>query len=478
MDESDVDATLTPKTPKNRGHMFLIDVPTYAAVCNLGDPDAAAVYLILAAGTGADNRTSTWSREAVNKRTALNWRKARGSIDKLEQHGFARWINGKGTRKPRIDLPPLETRKPMQKHVAALADRILHGEQPITIADKGAATIGKDQGWLAQDDDGAWYFVAERPIVKAYLPMSLVGDETGKPINASTIVERLRLSRDHMAFRLLVDLYALQDLAEHGGVNRYWLEHQFSRGETSTDTGSIRVWTFEAKQMSARVQSGALAHHWRKPTAEEVKAGLNGAKDFYERIHILEDAGALEWAYYLAEDETEGATTIYPVGVKRNGKMVWTELESIIGGYAIRAACALGGYPGQADEWEDRAPSHFILPADRMARQAALIGTPRLRHRARTTNTSRWRQEMVDAATAQIELFRGIIADKAPTLLTEADRRVADFNVSSTRTSTVIQRDINDTSLSGNNIPSLTRWTPSGAPAGDNEYPMTAGKGY
>jgi hypothetical protein len=36
-----------PTKGKSRGHMFLVDVPTYAAVCDLGDPDAAAVYLIL-----------------------------------------------------------------------------------------------------------------------------------------------------------------------------------------------------------------------------------------------------------------------------------------------------------------------------------------------------------------------------------------------------------------------------------------------
>jgi hypothetical protein len=458
-DEQETGNPSVAKQPKRRGHMFLVDVPTFAEVCSLGDVDAAAAYLILAAGTGGDNRTSTWSREAVNQRTALNWRKADAAMSKLEQHGFIRWLTAKGVRKPRIDLTPVETRKAMQKHVAALADRIMHGEQPSTPTEKGAATIGRDLGWLACDADGVWSFIPDRPIVKAYLPMSVVGDTFGMPAGGTTIVDRIRKARDPMALQLLVDLYALQDLAEHGGVNRYWLEEQFTRGETSAATGSIVVWTFKRSRYSARVghETSPFHHHWRSPTAQEKadNPNVNGAHDFYERLHILEDAGAVEWVYYLAEEATDnGASPIYPVGVKRNGMMVWTELESAIGSYAIRAACAIGSYPGQAVEWESRAPAHFILPAERLARKAALVGVPRLRHRARTTNTARWRKELVEGAAELVQMFRGLIAEKAPELLADADRRFADFNVEFNASSTLVQRDINDTSWSGNHIPS------------------------
>ncbi len=112
MNEGDEKALQREKKAKDRGNFFLVDIPTFAKVCDLADPDIAAAYLILAAGTGADNRTSTWSREAVNQRTALNWRKADASIAKLEQQGLVRWIK-KGAR-PRLDLPPVETRKPMK----------------------------------------------------------------------------------------------------------------------------------------------------------------------------------------------------------------------------------------------------------------------------------------------------------------------------------------------------------------------------
>jgi len=348
----------------------------------------------------------------------------------------------------------------MQKHVAALAARIECGEQPQTPTEKGAATIGRDLGWLACDDIGRWSFIATRPMEKAYLPMELVGDAFGVAGRAATtIVDRIRMSRDPMALQLLVDLYALQDLAEHGGINDYYLWTKFER-EKHYSTGSLQVWKFSREHQTCRVQSGPLAHHWRKPTAEEAKAGKNGAADFFARVEVLQDAGALEWVHYLAEDESGNASRIYPVAVERHGKTVWSELESIIGGYATRAACALSDDTAEkldyAKQWEHCSPRSFILPADRLARHAALVGVPRLRHRARTSNASRWRQELVESAESNIAMLRGIIAENAPALLDEADRRFADFNAASTESSTLHQRDINDPSESGKHIsPSL-----------------------
>lgn len=449
------DATKVARV-KSRGNMFLVDLPTYAAVCDLGDADAAAVYLILAAGTGADNRTSTWSREAVNKRTGLNWRKADACIAKLEQAGFVRWLSGKGTRKPRIDLPMLETRPRLQKHVAELADRIMHGEQPSTAKGKGAATIGKDQGWHPQDEDGTWDFVPVRPMVKAYLPNALVGDETGKATGESTIVDRIRLSRDPMAFRLLVDLYALQDLAEHGGVNRASLYRKFER-ETIKATGQFQIWRFHSKSSTAPWNQG-LDHHFRDPTETEMAQGWeasNKGAGFFSAAGILEDSGALEWVYYLAEDGQSDSTRVYPVAVERHGKVCWCELETIVGSYATRAACVLSD--NHAGTWEGAMPREFLLPAERIAREAVLVGVPRLRCRAKTTNAARWRKELVEDATGVIQMFRGIIAERAPAMLVEADHRLADFNDTSTETSRLVQRDINDTSSPGKNDGSALR---------------------
>lgn len=439
------------KRAKDRGHLFLVDLPTFAEVCRLG-VDVAAAYLVLAAGTGADNRTSTWSRQAINKRTALNWRKADAAMSKLEQAGLLRWLSGKGTRKPRIDLPPIETRIPMQKHVQTVFERVEAGNQPENPKEKGAATIAERDGWLVRDEDGLLMALHDRPLIKAFLPMELIGEAFGEIDGTyTTVVERIRMSRDPLAMRLLVDLYALQNLAEHGGVDDQYLWCEFDRKKAGA-SGSLQIWKFTQKHKICRIQDGALSHHWREPTYEEEEEGKNGAADFFDRVQILADAGALEWVYYLTEDDEDNANRIFPVAVARHGEVIWTELESVIGGYATRAASALyedAVNPIEfAQSWEAGGPSHFIIPADKLARKATVVGIPRLRHRARTLNASRWRKELTEDAPSMIETFRGIIVENAPELLAEADQRFADFNGDSTLSSTSLQRDINDSSQS------------------------------
>lgn len=429
------------RTPKKRGNLFLVDVPTYGAVCALGNADVAAAYLILAAGTGADNRTSTWSREAISNRTSLTWRKARECIDKLEAAGFVRWLTPKGSPRPRFDLPPIETRPRMQKHVKALANKLMAGGQPETATEKGTATIGQRDGWFTQGEDGAWQFVTTRRTINVYMPNSLVGDETGKATGQSTIIDRIRLARDPMALRLLVDLYAAQDLAELGGVDRGFLERRFKR-ESVSATAKLQVWQFGLDNTYV-TWSDKTAHHKYKPTAEEQAKGYNQAHAFFQRAAILEDAGALEWAYYVAEDSEPGSTLIYPVAVVRHNKPVWSELETIVGGYATRAACGVCGKDNDPAFWESHMPNWFLLPTDRLAKQAALVGVPRLRYRAKTTNAARWRNELVKDAADTIDMFRGIINEHAPELLVEADRRLADFNAASMQASTSLQSGIN-----------------------------------
>ena len=337
--------------------------------------------------------------------------------------------------------------------------------------------LGEQEGWLARDDAGFWSAVPNRPLVKAYLTMELVGNAFGVAgAAATTIVDRIRMSRDPMALQLLVDLYALQDLAEHGGVDRQHFYRKFSREKVKA-TGSLQVWKFE-RGSSYVSWNGLLDRHRREPTAKEKKEGKNAGSDFFDRADILSDAGALEWVYFLAEDESDLATLIYPVADERHNKVLWTALETIVGGYATRAACALqGASRDYARKWEGCGPHNFLLPADRLARKAALVGVPRLSHRARTSNAARWRQELVENAASMIEMFRGIIGENGPESLEEADRRLADFNdvstPSSTKISRRVQRDINNTSQSAmHDFSSLREEFPFSDETGGNKFAL------
>ncbi|GEO01850.1 hypothetical protein NSE01_36820 [Novosphingobium sediminis] len=416
------------RKPKQRGQFFIVDVPTFVAVCELGDVDAAAAYLILAAGTGPDNRTTTWSREAINQRTGLNWRKADTAIAKLVQGGFAQWLTPSGAPRPRLALPLLETRQPLPPRLMKLAERIANGDDLKSAQDLRDATLGGELGWFGQND-GRWFLRSERPMVKAYLPKSLAGDETGKAMAGRSTIDNVRKARDPMALQLLVELYAKQDLAEHGGVDRQALRTKF-KSVKAYATGKYQIWRFEQSRQIVSLHEGLYLHE-RQLTKADIEMGLNRAQDLFERVRILEDAGALEWVYYLAEDDSDTSTHIYPVAVVRHGKIVLNELESIVGSFATRAASALYANDAIARKWEDEMPGSFILPAERMLREAALVGVPRLRHRAKTSNAGRWRADLEQVAAETIAEFEAVIAERMPSLLADPEQRLADFNEAS-----------------------------------------------
>lgn len=418
-----------PRKPKQRGQFFIVDVPTFVAVCKLGDVDAAAAYLILAAGTGPDNRTTTWSREAINQRTGLNWRKADTAIAQLVKGGFVQWLTPSGAPRPRLALPLLETRQPLPPQLKKLEERLVHGEDLKSAQDLQDANLGAKLGWFEQIE-GWWFLRSERPMVKAYLPKSLTGDETGKAMAGRSTIDNIRKARDPMALQLLVELYAKQDLAEYGGVDRQALRTKFKRVEALAK-GKYQIWRFAKATQWVSWDQG-FSDHGRQLTETEHAAGLNRAQDFFQRVRILEDAGALEWVYYLAEDESETSTHIYPVAVVRHGKIVWNELESIVGSFATRAASALYANADLGRKWEDEMPGVFMLPAERMLREAALVGVPRLRHRAKTSNAGRWRAGLGQVAADTIAEFKTVIAERVPSLLVDAEHRLADFNGAST----------------------------------------------
>ncbi|MFN9090212.1 MAG: hypothetical protein ACK5V0_01555, partial [Alphaproteobacteria bacterium] len=303
------------RSGKPRGEFFVIDAPTFAKVCDLG-ADAAAAYLALACGTGRDSRTSTWSREAIRKYTGLTWRRARETVDGLKAAGLVVELTPAGAQKPRFDLPPLE-RSPMPAAMARLAERIRNGIQPTSKMDRETARQGQALGWFAREGQGLWRFLEEPRGRAAFIPKTLVRRDDGQP----SLVERLRQARDPKALQLLVDLYALQDLAERDGLA---FRKTFTR-ESVQATSLHQLWRFKDE---AKLQGEAgLEHHY---------AG-NGGPAFRRRIALLEDVGAIEWAYYLAEDSQPDAGLVYPVALVRNEQVIEGALESVAGAWATLA---------------------------------------------------------------------------------------------------------------------------------------------
>lgn len=161
------------------GKFFAVDRFGWVQACDLGMNPALA-YLVLACGTGADNRTTAWSAKAVSTYTGIAWPRARIAINQLETAGLSTKGSGK---KPRRKLP-----KP---------------------------------------DDPIW------------LPTSLVCGIGDVP----PAISRLRQTHNVAWLRALVLLYADQNLAADGGLPRGQITWEFERVKIC-DRGQFTVWGF------------------------------------------------------------------------------------------------------------------------------------------------------------------------------------------------------------------------------------------
>ena len=56
--------------------------------------NSAAAYLVLACGTGRDNRTTRWSAKALHEYSGITWERAKAAIDDLIHDGFMRHADG------------------------------------------------------------------------------------------------------------------------------------------------------------------------------------------------------------------------------------------------------------------------------------------------------------------------------------------------------------------------------------------------
>lgn len=420
---------MTEGTPlKDVGYFAIADVSTVREVCTCNDADVAAVYLCLVLGTDGTGLRSSWGREAIRKRLSMSWRKVDRCISRLEQQGFISWPD-KGSRKVNVNLALKETR-PMREGYQAGLERARNGIAPTTEREKKVHAGLQRDGWL--DHDGA--LIAQLIKRKAYLPMSLVGNVKGLPVAGVTcILERIRKSRDPLAFLLLVQMYEQHDLPELGGTDRRFGWVGMDDQSRVTQTAQVRV--LLAKDRREFMNRNAV-------TKDQCRTGdQSDINAYFERLQVLRDAGALEWLFGVFEDDQHDAQMIYPLAIERHGKLLEGEPEHAVGLLATGAAVAIRGH-SNLDEWLDWVGPGWLAPVDRMYRKATVKGIPRLVARPRTSATKIWQAERVERCQRWAEYFVGLIAEYDPELIKENKRlrEAVDFKESSKG----YQGDIND----------------------------------
>jgi hypothetical protein len=187
-----------------RGNFFAIGKKEWQAACELG-LNAAVAFVVLARGTGRDNRTTTWSREAIYRHTGMTWRRAKQAVDALLQ--------------------------------AKLIEVEKSGTRPIW---RLKCTLG--------DDALIW------------LPNEIV---TGAGRETPPIA-RIRQAQVLDTLRLFIDLYGEQELAGDGGIPRSLLYRPYER-KKMCEQGQFDVYAFDSGMLHVR-RSGVLAKYWSGKT--------------------------------------------------------------------------------------------------------------------------------------------------------------------------------------------------------------------
>jgi hypothetical protein len=331
-----------------RGNFFAVDRRAWAAVCGIGSMNAAVAYLVLARGTLKDMRTTAWSVNAIETHTGIARPRAAAAIRALLE--------------------------------ASLAEQIKAGSRP-----SYRLTFGTVSDWI-------------------WLPNSVIDGASGE----TPPVERIRQAQSLPVLRLYVDLYHAQGLAADGGVNWRQLREGYHRHKIG-ESGPYVIWGFSPGQEGTWEQAPFVRPFLtgRKEVVKladgSTRRDDTGLPDFWVALGVLKKTGLLEFVAHLVEADTGEASVIHPLA-QGNGetierRLLWAAHDA--GTSLLTAAQA---------EWAS-AQDMIVVPVLAHIEKVAVLGLPRLRHRAATSATAEW-AERAEEWDAWIERYQEI-AEKA-----------------------------------------------------------------
>lgn len=392
-----------PARGSGRGGFFAVDRRAWARVCELG-MNTAVAYLVIARGTGGDNRTSKWSANAIEQRTGISRSRSGHAVAALERaKAIVRDPTSKRDR-PKFRIAPAHEvpgckgflplpANPQQQHVldqlAADWARLPGGgcrrgssdfkrwgtSDPRKLADELVAL-----GCAIRSADG-WHYRAAHHDAEAaarpdwiWLPNAIIdgaGDEVAP-------VELIRQTDSVPALRLFVDLYGVQVLDEDGGIHFRRIRQEYERHRVG-EQGPFVVWGF--------VPGGELT--W--PDAPFVAPHLTGEKDekgrdkgadvFWACWRRLRDLGLVEMVAHLVHADTAEGEILHPMAMEGTGLEIEREVRRAAEAAALRMVT-----PGQLG-WAHDQNVVALAPVLRHIEGVRMLGVARLRYRPKTART-------------------------------------------------------------------------------------------
>jgi hypothetical protein len=351
------------KNSEQQRGFFAINSRVWPAVCDIG-LNAAASYLILACGTGRDNRSTNWSAQALHKYGGITWERGKAAIESLIRNEFLGKAQGSTHQKPRYELL-----------FPAISDEKRDDADPII-----------------------------------WLPNSIV---TGTPARETPPVHRLRSAGDVLTLRLFIEMYHAHNLLADGGISPRLVRERYDRLEVG-ENGAYDIVGFKLKRREI-FWTGIFAPHKSSSVVSE-------DHPVRRSIKLLESMGLLSFVPHLFENDSVEAEIHHPYGVGAKGEL---KLESEIGCMADSAARALCT-EWLIEEAENDGFEHFC-PVIKTVPNLQMVGIARLRYRPHTRRTSAWIAQLQRHGAIWIESYRQIEAQatssQAKRCATAADTR-------------------------------------------------------
>lgn len=314
----------TKKSPGER--IFAVDRRVWSAVCDLGMIEALT-YLVIASGTGGDQRTSGWSATAVETYAGIHNSRGRPALRRLQVNGFLSTVeNGK-----------------LRRHT-------LHSAEEIPAVKAAAVTVSRDTGFNVNLTTPQWI----------WLPNSLVEGAAGE----ITPVRLLQDAQEPDALRLFIDLYYFHDLAANCGVE--WRSgsgiRRIHAREEVGQHGAYKVWAFTASDMQ---------------TFHTAPFYIEG--EFWNIWDLLRDMGLVEFITHLVSSDTEMGEVLCP--------LPWRAAAGENAERAISIAADAAG-KRMAPFYDN--PNAMLVPVLKTKPNVQLIGIARMKYRPHTARTAEW----------------------------------------------------------------------------------------
>ena len=390
---------------QSRGDFFIIDKRFLSLLAARGLNPLVA-YLVLANGTGPDNKTTAWSINAIQNHTGMTFERGTAAIATLCEIGALNKTKG-GTRPQYQLLTWQEFSKAWKDQQAATLTSferdVLHGKARGKSKRYCEAIAKLEQlGWWRPRLLLALEESEEEPKQHLiWLPKTIV---QGTSRGESSPLRRLRSLGRASALQLFIGLYHAHNLRDDFGIKRNFLWANFTR-KIKHRVGKVIVWSFEYDKSFLKL-SGPFAFYADQPNTAD--------RNPWEDLNHLRDMGLIRFVTHIVEGVDSGAEIVHSVmadGDRSAGEL--EAAESTIAMLAPRIAARILRMSGVDNI---QSGDEFLYPMFvNNFPNVQMVGIAQLTYRPHTSRTSAWYKRSLAAISEAIEELDRVVNSLQPT---------------------------------------------------------------